>query len=114
MNVDEMRALIVECTSEAQRLINELHERDPKNETFSQVGLLDGADTVAEYLSHNEIAIALEHLLYMIHESDIRFDARSVVSLHSLAERLNIKNHYTASNLRALGVTSAHNIPDWD
>jgi hypothetical protein len=103
---------IRQCAAMAQRLIRELHERDPENETFSQVGLLDGEETIIDYLSHNEWGIAFEHLLYMIHESDIGFDMGRVERLHRIAEHFRIKNHYTRSNLSKLGTLStAFNIP---
>ena len=109
-----IRDLIDGCTSEVQSLIRELHERDPNNETFSQVGILNGGETVAEYLIHNEFGVALDHLLYMIHESDIRYDLGRVKELHALAIQLDITNHYTAENLRTLGVSNAYNVPESD
>ncbi|MEM8486321.1 MAG: hypothetical protein AAF564_12285 [Bacteroidota bacterium] len=112
MNINEMRALIRQCSADAQLLIHDLHDREPGNETFSQVGLLDGDQIVKEYLDHNEFGIALDHVLYMVHESDICFDPQSVLALHALAEKLKIDNHYTAANLASLGVTSAFNVPN--
>jgi hypothetical protein len=38
---------------------------------LDQVFLLDGRVVVAEYLRHGEPALALDHLLYMIEESDL-------------------------------------------
>lgn len=112
MNTDDMRRLILESASEAQALLHELHALDPDNDTFTQVGLLDGSKTVSGYLDHNEFGVALDHVLYMIHESDIRYDADRVRKLHDLADTLNINNHYTSANLRRLGVTNAFNVPD--
>lgn len=104
---------IEQCAEIAHRQIYELHQRDPNNETFMQVGLLDGRDTIVDYLSHNEFGIALEHLLYMIHESDITFDIARVVLLHDIARSLGIRNHYTRDNLTKLGTLSqAFNIPE--
>ncbi|MCC9601134.1 hypothetical protein LOC67_11310 [Stieleria sp. JC731] len=114
MNVETIRNTIRTSTDEVQALILELHEQDPDNETFSQVGILNGSETVAEYLKHNELGVALDHLLYMIHESDIRYDIERVKQLHALAVQLNIRNHYTAENLRTLGVSNAHNVPKTD
>ncbi|GAB5515426.1 MAG: hypothetical protein Rhob2KO_31510 [Rhodopirellula baltica] len=114
MSIETIRNLIDTCTSEVQILIRELHGRDPNNETFSQVGILNGSDTVADYLTHNELGVALDHLLYMIHESDIRYDLERVKELHALAIQLKVRNHYTAENLRKLGVSNAHNVPGGD
>lgn len=104
---------IQRCAELANQLIHELHQRDPSNETFTQVGLLDGVDTVIDYLNHNESPLALEHLLYMIHESDIRFDTVQVAILHRLARDFGIRNHYERRNLAKQGMlSSAFNIPD--
>lgn len=107
--IHEIRA----CAAVAHSQIHELHKRDPRNETFTQVGLLDGRDTVNDYLSHNELGIALEHLLYMIHESDITFDMARVAFLHDIAQSFGIRNHYARDNLAKLGTLSnAFNIPE--
>lgn len=112
MKLDEAVRDMQRCAEIAHRLIHELHQRDPENETFSQVGLLDGRDTVFDYLSHNELNVALEHLLYMIHESDIVFDMHSVTRLHEIAKQFKICNHYTRENLATLGVLeNAYNVP---
>ncbi len=103
--------LIRDSSDCAQQLIDDLHDRDPRNDTFAQVGLLDGLQIISDFLSHNEMGLALEHLLYMIHESDIKFEQERVVRLHSLAAQLNIDNHYTRQNLEQLGVTNAYNVP---
>lgn len=102
--------LICDCAEQAHRLIHELYERDPHNETFEQVGFLDGKETVLDYISHGESGVALMHLLYMIHESDIRFDPQQVVKLHALAKYYEIDNYYTAESHRLSG-GKAYNIP---
>jgi hypothetical protein len=112
MKQDEAVREIQRCTELAHRQIHELHHMDPNNKMFSQVGLLDGRDTVFNYLSHNELGVALEHLLYMIHESDIAFDMKQVIRLHKIAELFHVRNHYTRENLAKLGtLDSAFNVP---
>ena len=112
MNLDQIVRQIQESAETAHRRIHELHQRDPCNNTFTQGGLLDGRETIVDYLSHNEVGIALEHLLYMIHESDITFDLQRVTHLHDIARQLGIQNHYTRDNLVKLGMlSSAFNIP---
>ena len=83
----------------AHRLIHELHARDPKHATFSQVGLLDGRETVAQYVRCGELGCALHHLLYMVHESAIAFPRPAVVAIHQLAEKLSEPNHYSPDNV---------------
>jgi hypothetical protein len=113
MKHDEAVREIQQCAELAHRKIHELHQTQPDNETFSQVGLLDGRDTVFDYLSHNEVGVALEHLLYMIHESDIAFDLQQVIRLHEIAKHFHIRNHYTRDNLAKLGVLHrTFNVPE--
>ena len=82
----------------AQRLILELHASNPQNETFAQFGLLDGEEIVIDYLEHNEWGLALQHLLYMIHESDIQFPREVMLQLHGIAKSYGIENHYSKEN----------------
>lgn len=113
MNFEKAVSKLRQCAEMTHCLIHELHKTDPDNETFTQVGLLDGRDIVVDYLSQNEIGTALEHLLYMIHESDIAFDADQVTCLHELAAELGVCNHYTRANLLKLGVlANTFNVPD--
>lgn len=89
---------IRECSEIAHQLLADLHEDDADNETFTQTGLLDRQEIIDDYLSHNELGAALEHLLYMIHESDMHFDQSRVVELHAIAKQFNINSHYASSN----------------
>ncbi len=82
----------------AQQLILELHASDPTNITFEQVGLLDGQKTVYDFLNYNERGCALHHLLYMIHESDIRYPREIMLELHEIARFIKEKNHYSKEN----------------
>ena len=84
---------ILAAANEAQKLIDELHLRDPGNETFEQVGFLDGREIVKEYIDHNEWGMGLEHLLYMIHESEIEFPDAVLLDLHQLADQVGIRIH---------------------
>ena len=91
------QALIREIASWAdtvQRLLHDLYDIDPGNPTFEQAGLLDGKDTVDEFLVHNELGCALEHLLYMIHESEVEVDRAIIDSVHLVVAELGIENPY--------------------
>jgi len=78
----------------AQSLITEQHSANPNDETFDQVGILDGHLTVSDFLDHNEWGLALEHVLYMVHESNINYPGEELTAFHSLAERLGVRNGY--------------------
>ena len=85
---------ILGAADNAQKLIVELHRRDRDNETFEQVGFLNGREIVKDYIDHNEWGLAWEHLLYMIHESDISFPVDILVELHELARQNGIPIEY--------------------
>lgn len=98
MNLKSIDTKIIAATEIAQQLILKLHATDPTNITFEQVGLLDGQEIVFDFLKHNERGCALDHLLYMIHESDIRYPREIMLELHEIARSLNMKNHYSKEN----------------
>ena len=78
----------------AHALIAEMHAANPNDETFDQVGLLDGDSIVADYLEHGEWGLAIEHVLYMVHESNIDFPDDELAALHALAKRFFVPNSY--------------------
>ena len=78
----------------ADSLIRELHATNPNDETFDQLGILDGHSHVEKYLEHGEWGLAIEHVLYMVHESNIDFPDDELTALHALAERLGILHSY--------------------
>jgi hypothetical protein len=94
----EPTGLIEAAAETAHRLITDLYRSDPANASFIQIGLLDGRDTVMHFISHGEWGCALDHLLYMIHESDIDFPHETVQELHDLAKSHGMPNHYSKEN----------------
>ena len=78
----------------AHSLITELHAADPNDETFDQLGILDGHSQVVDFLEHDEWGLAIEHVLYMVHESNIDFPDHELKALHALAERLGVRHSY--------------------
>lgn len=89
---------VMQSADLAQKLINELYERDPQHETFEQFGLLEGFEIVEDYIDHGELGCALHHLLYMIHEADIPYPKENMLSLHQMAKRMGERNHYSKEN----------------
>lgn len=95
----ETENLIKEAARLAQDLISNLYVSDPKNDMFTQTGFLDGEKTVLDYIAHGELGVALEHLLYTIHEANIKFPKEMVVNIHKIARDLDISNPYSRMNL---------------
>lgn len=98
----EREELVLDSAAIAAALILELHARQPEHPTFDQVGLLDGASIVADFVVHGELGCALHHVLYMIHESAIDFPKERVERLHYLAREVGERNHYSRENLETL------------
>lgn len=89
---------VLESADLAQELILQLHAQDPEHETFEQLGLLDGEDTVMDHIDHGDLGCALHHLLYMVHEADIPFPRDMVLNLHRMAIQIGEHNHYSKEN----------------
>lgn len=89
---------LIDATEIAQQFILELHTSDPTNVTFEQVGFHDGQEIVFDFLKHNERGCALHHLLYMIHECDIRYPREIMLEIHVITRSLNEENYYSKEN----------------
>lgn len=90
------KEVIIKLTRIAQTLISQLHIQDPDNETFEQEGIINGQSIVKDYIDEGEYAIAIEHLLYMVYESDISYPAEMLVELNTLASKYNVKCFYVS------------------
>jgi len=86
--------IITELANKIQNLINELFSREPDNKTFEQEGMLNGSKIVQEYLDEGEYGIAVEHLLYIVYESDVVSPNEIIEQLTELAQRFKINNPY--------------------
>ncbi len=87
---------IIRLAETAQRLITELHINEPDNETFEQTGIINGFTIIKEFIDTDEVGLALEHLLYMIYESDIFYPESAFQELHNLTSKYKIDNFYVA------------------
>jgi len=55
---------------------------------LDQAGLRDGAKIVADYINHNELGLAFEHLLYMVIEPEIAVPRDQLVDLETVGRSL--------------------------
>jgi len=90
---------IMESSQIAQNLINDLYAADPDHSTFNEAGLLYGHEVVSDWMHHGEYDIAVEHLLYMIHSSDISYPRERMLRLHEYAKEASIRNIYSLVNM---------------
>ena len=70
--------------NEVQALINaefkKVNDKPKVDSPLNQAGMKDGLDIINEYNSVGEYGIAFDHVLYMIHETDISISESSSVS----------------------------------
>lgn len=82
----------------AHSLISSLYDHDPDNPSFEQLGIINGREVIDSYIEHNEMGIAVEHLLFIVHETEIAFPGKELDELYSLASELGVKNAYAQKN----------------
>ena len=58
--------------------------------TNESAGILDGKQIILEFLEHNEYGSALEHLIYIINESNIKLNSEQIMELKEIGIKLNI------------------------
>lgn len=85
---------IKDLAYEIQDKIDGLYSKQPDNETFEQEGMLNGSQIVQEYLNESELGLAIEHLLYMIYESEIDYSNEIIEKINELTSKYKIKNVY--------------------
>lgn len=85
---------IIDLSRIAQSLIDQLYSQNPNDETFEQSGIACGEETVKGYIYHNEPNVALEHLLYIIYESNISFPTDKLKVLHEIVEEYGVITRY--------------------
>jgi hypothetical protein len=57
---------------------------------LAQAGIADGAELAAEYITFNELGLALEHLCYVIYEAKLPISARTYTIIQEAGTRLGI------------------------
>jgi hypothetical protein len=75
---------ISRLVSEIQDSIDDLYLKEPNNPTFEQEGFINGSNIVKEYIDQGEYGVAIEHLIYMVYESDISYPTEILEKLQSL------------------------------
>jgi len=72
-NIEEsVRAALVEVDALVQDAFARSIGEPPPDSPLRSLGLKDGREIVTDYLDHNELGIAFEHLLYMVTEMDLQ------------------------------------------
>jgi hypothetical protein len=58
-----------------------------ENTKYDSFGIIDGMDIINNYLDNNEVGLALNHLEYIISETDFELSANQVENLMKLKNR---------------------------
>ena len=69
----------------------------PPGSSLDQVFLIDGRSVIADYLAHNETALAFDHLLYMITEPPLRLSQGTFDRLSSAGRAMDLPGEMWAS-----------------
>ena len=88
----ELTETIVAAAIEAQAAINrKLYScPDIAGTPFDQAGLKDGLQIVCDYVRAGEAGVALDHLRYMIKETEILLSAPTTAALDDVCRRLKV------------------------
>jgi hypothetical protein len=62
----------------------------PPGSALDQNGLRDGRDIVLEYLDAGEAGLALEHLIYMVHEPGLAISLRTFACVESAGSSMSL------------------------
>ena len=55
---------------------------------LDQYGLRDGGEIVRDYMANNEWGLALEHLCYMVNETNLPISAKTYVSIQAAGQAM--------------------------
>jgi hypothetical protein len=75
MKLKKIEDNILQATDTVQMLVDlefqKVGDKLPPGSALDQEGLRNGRDIVKEYIDHGEAGLALEHLVYMFHETGV-------------------------------------------
>ena len=78
--------------------IIKIYKMNPNSGIFNQMGLIDGMDIVRDYIDHNEMGCAVDHVFYMIYESGINVNENYLDRINIIANDIGVKNKYLGIN----------------
>jgi hypothetical protein len=70
---------------------SEVGDKPTPGSALDQAGLADGSAIIEDYLDHNEAGVALEHLVYMIHEPRLPISAGTFRLIEQAAELIGVE-----------------------
>ena len=83
-----IRAALPEVTALLDQAFTAVGHAPPAGSALDQAGLLDGAEVVEDWLAHGYPDLALEHLIYMVHEPGLRISPRTYELIATAGKRM--------------------------
>lgn len=91
---------------EAQSLIDlefqKINYEPESNSPLDQEGMKNGFEIISEYNSVGEFGLAFEHILYMIHETEIVMSKPSSELMVELSKKMNISIDHIQNKLKKM------------
>jgi hypothetical protein len=96
-NIDDC---ITEALTEVDALMRAVFAKvggvAPTGSTLDQNGLSDGGDVVLDYLANGEPGLALEHLIYMVHEPELPISRRTYACIEAAGNAMRMEKRLWA------------------
>lgn len=86
-----IRQALTEVGPLMERAFAEVGGSPVPGSALDQAGLTDGVGIVEDYLEHNEAGVALEHLIYMVHEPPLSISVETFQLIERAARGLGIE-----------------------
>ena len=91
----KIKEILKEASAEIQDLVDQEFTKVNYNplpgSNLDQAGLKGGKEIVMDYLNHGELGIALEHLIYMVEETDVRVQKETMKKIIKASKELGIE-----------------------
>lgn len=96
MVISDVENQIKEIAEDVQELIDQefkrVNNKPSSGSALDQAGLKDGKEIVEDYLSHGEAGIALEHIVYMIAETEINISPETKRKIIYCAQKFGVSD----------------------
>jgi len=93
-NIQKIECLAKEVQNLVDKEFQKINYKLEPNSPLDQLGLQDGLNIIHEYTAVGELGVALEHILYMVHETGIKLGKPSHELVFELCKELQIFNNY--------------------
>jgi len=82
------KTLKKEIVNLSEQILNDILTDKKRTSNIESYGINDGNKIISEFLEHNEIELAFDHLAYVISESGVELKPKQKARFNSIEERL--------------------------